>query len=97
MDARVSQYVHLALEKLLEFLVKAHEIQERSVVVHFDQQINVAIEPVFTSRDRTKHADVPRAVAGGDAEDLFAISFDGQGVRQPAERAARVFFLGWQE
>jgi hypothetical protein len=40
---------------------------------HFDQQINVAIEPVFASRDRTKHANVPRSVASGDA-DLVAIS-----------------------
>jgi len=45
----------------------------------FDQQINVAIEPVFASRDRTKHANVPRAVASGDAEDLFAPSFNGHG------------------
>jgi hypothetical protein len=29
--------------------------------LHFDQQINIAIEPIFTSRDRTKHANVPRA------------------------------------
>jgi hypothetical protein len=53
------------LEKLLELLFEAHQIQESSVVLHFDQQINIAIESVFASRDRTKHANVPRAVASG--------------------------------
>ena len=52
---------------------------ELSVVLHFDQQINVAIEPVFASRDRTEYANVPRAVASGDAEDLLAIAFNGHG------------------
>jgi len=50
MEARVSQNINLAVEKLFQFLFKTYEIQERSVVLHFDEQINVATDAVLAPR-----------------------------------------------
>lgn len=66
------QDVHVAPEEIFEVLLEPDEVEERSVVFHVDQQIDVAVGPVVAACDGTEYAHVPRAVLCGDTEDLFA-------------------------
>ena len=72
MEARVSQDVYVAPEELFQILLETDEVEEGSVVVHLDQQIDVAVGLVVAARDGTEDAHVPRAVRGGNAQNLVA-------------------------
>ena len=84
MDAGVRQHVHVAPEQLFEILLEANEVEERPVVFHLDQQIDVAVGPVIAASDGTEYADVPRAVLGGDTEDLVAVPVNRHGEHSEA-------------
>lgn len=80
MDGGVRQDIHIAPKQFFEILLQSYEVEQRSIVGHFDQQVDVAIRLVFPSRDRTEYANVARAVQSGNREYLLAISFNGHGV-----------------
>lgn len=81
MEARVGHDVHVAPEEYFEILLETNEVEQRPVVFHLDQEIDVAASPVVTARDGTEHAHVARAVLRGNAEDLFAVPVNRHGWR----------------
>lgn len=88
-DARVGQDVHVAPEELCQILLEPDEVKERSVLVHLNQQIHVAVRPVNAACDGTEYTHVPRAVLSGDAQDLFATPVNRHGWHSKHRSAAR--------
>jgi hypothetical protein len=84
MDAVVGQDVDMASEQLFEILLEPDEVEQRPVVFHFDQEIDVAVSAVVTACDGTEYADVARSVLRGNAENLFAVPVDRHGWRSEA-------------
>ena len=74
--SRRSRMSNVAPEELFEILLEPDQVEERPVVFHLDQQIDVAVVPVVAACDRTENAHVPCAVLRGDAEESF---FAGSG------------------
>jgi hypothetical protein len=84
MDARIGQDVHAAPEEIFKILLESYEVEERPVVFHLDQEIDVAVSPVVAACYGTEYAHVARAVLRGDAEDLFAVPVNRHGWRSEA-------------
>ena len=84
MDARVGQDVNVAPKEICEVLLEPDEVEERPVVFHLDQQIDIAVGPSVTACDGSEYAHVPRAVQCGYAEDLFAVRVNRPGWRPEA-------------
>jgi hypothetical protein len=84
MDARIRQDIHIPAEESFQLLFESNEVEERPVLFHFDQQIDVAVGPVVSAGDRPEYAHVPRAVLCGNPEDLFAVLVNRHGWRSEA-------------
>ena len=84
MDAAIGQDVYMTLEQPFQILFEPDEVEQRPVVFHLDQEIDVAVRPVVTARDRTKYPYVARAVPCGNAEDLFPVPVNRHGWRSEA-------------
>jgi hypothetical protein len=79
MDARFGHDVHVPPQKIFEVLLEPNQVEERSVAFHLDQQIDVAVGPVLAACDGTDDAHVPRAVPGGNAQDLVTVLVNRHG------------------
>jgi hypothetical protein len=79
MDARLGEDIHTTPEELFEILLEPDKIQERPVVLHLDQQIDIAVGSVIAAGDGTEDAHVPRAVPGGNAQDLVTVLVNRHG------------------
>ncbi len=45
-------------------------VQEASPLLHFDEEINIAVSTSGAPRDRPKYSDLSRAMTRGDVENL---------------------------
>ena len=72
-QATLRHHVHLASEKLLEVGDQRRMIEQCPPRLELDQKIDVAPFPRIPARRGPEHANVARAVFGGDAQDLFPL------------------------
>jgi hypothetical protein len=66
-----------SLEQQFEILRQGDEVQRRPIVLHIDQQIEIAVDPILAAGDGTEHAHVPSAVVRGETKDFVALPVNG--------------------
>jgi hypothetical protein len=69
----VHRTAHWTPEQLLEILLEGDQVEQGAPQLDLDQQVHVAVRPRNTSRHRTKHPDIPRAVAFRKFKDLLPV------------------------
>src|ERR1019366_10003788 len=66
--------IDLHAERILEVLLQSNEIEERRPLAHIDKEVDIAAFLVSPFRHGTEHAQIARAVSGGDGEQLVPMS-----------------------
>src|SRR6266545_2968850 len=58
-------------KQFLELLFEADHVEQRTIWLHFDKQVDIAVGAVVSPQDRAKHADIADAVTGRHRDDLM--------------------------
>jgi hypothetical protein len=70
MQTAPGQHIDLTVEQFFEILTKPYDVQQRTVRVHVDQQVHIAIATVVATCDRTEHSEIARTVLRRYLEDV---------------------------
>jgi hypothetical protein len=68
--AGIRKDVDFSFKEVFEVLTEGDQIEQRAASVHLNQQIEITVGEVFSTRRRTKHTDIAGAVAHGDSKDV---------------------------
>lgn len=63
--------VDFALQQLFEIQSKPREVQQRTPLLEFDEEVYIARRLIISSRDGAEHAGALNAMASHDVLDLF--------------------------
>ena len=67
MNARCREHVDAAAEQIFQVLAEADEVEQRPILFHVHQKIQVAVRTRFPAGLGSEDPDVPSAISLGDA------------------------------
>lgn len=70
MNARRREHVYAAAEQIFQVLAQADEVEQRPILFHVHEEIQVAVRTRFPAGLGPEDPDVPSAVSRGDAQDV---------------------------
>jgi hypothetical protein len=70
MHARWREHVYAAAEQIFQVLAQADEVEQRPILFHVNQEIQVAVRARFPARPGPEDPDVPSPVFLRDAQDV---------------------------